>query len=73
MTTCKFDQFKATAHPSQSKTNVMFCGCKSCIGARAVWQAGVMNQTDQRIRARFEALTWTPPKPTDEAEEETAP
>ena len=65
---CQFETFKLTAHPSQSRTNVLFCKCRPCQAARFAEQ-----RLDTGLKLgpltveRLKALSWTPPKPEDEA------
>lgn len=69
MTTCKFEQFKATAHPSLSRTNVMFCRCQLCTLTRQ--HPNLYKRSGDAIRPvaeRQKALDWKPEPPEKEAE-----
>jgi hypothetical protein len=73
MTTCKYDQFKAIAHPSQSRTNVMFCGCKLCTLTRQ--HPNLYKRSGNAIppiAERQKALEWKPEPPKEETEDVTA-
>lgn len=61
MADCKYDQFKATAAPSQSRTNVMFCACELCSAAR---KGEVFGKLERRNawKERVKALHWTAAK-----------
>ena len=73
MTACKYETFKRTAHPSQRRTNVMFCGCVHCVVARDMQRRKIGPRPGDRrnIRDRYAALTWTPPTPPPETEPAT--
>lgn len=75
MSQCKFEQFRAIAHPSQSRDNVRFCPCKVCTSARWLLRRGTrLEQCGERMRPRLEALRWTAPEPVavEQTEDETA-
>lgn len=67
MPACKFETFKRTAHPSQNRTNVLFCRCPQCSDARAYTTGGIDLPPRVRsgVRTRVTALRWTPPEPPE--------
>lgn len=70
MAACKYETFKKTAHPSQSRTNVLFCSCGKCHGARVAERLGIRPKDGIRIVSdeaeRLRALTWKPEPPPEE-------
>jgi hypothetical protein len=71
---CKYETFKRTAHPSVSRTNVLFCVCDECTYARAVLQlGGPLKSIRPATTERFAALRWKPEPDRDDHDEETAP
>lgn len=73
MSACKYETFKRTAHPSQSRTNVMFCGCKGCMAARFLERKATrLEQCGEKMRPRLEALRWKPEPDREQVEDEAS-
>jgi hypothetical protein len=68
MTSCTYANRKATAHPSQSKREVLFCRCLDCQDARQMNQ-GLRISLRKAVRERLTALQWRPPAPEPEEDD----
>lgn len=64
---CSYAQTKPTAHPSQSRREVLFCRCLDCKDAREM-QQGLRLSLRKAVKERFRALEWHPPE-ADESED----